>query len=65
MMVGAKEITIAGLWTFAIIALVGGLYGKLDGFALFMFFILAMVISLGLIVLPASGQKNPQVESNN
>lgn len=49
-----KEITIAGLWGFAIIALLGGIFGALDGLAVLMFFIVAVVVSVGLAVMPAS-----------
>lgn len=51
-MLGIKEITATGLWGFTIVALIGGIYGKLDGFAIFIFFIIALVVSVGLVAMP-------------
>lgn len=55
---GSREITVAGLWSFAVISLIGGLYGKLDGFAIILFFIVAVVVSLALVTMPASEPKD-------
>jgi hypothetical protein len=54
---------VAGLWTFAIVALIGGIYGKLDGFVLLIFFIVAVVVSLGIVVMPTSESKSPKEAS--
>lgn len=57
----SREITVAGVWAFAVIALIGGIYGKLDGFAILLFFIFAVVVSLGVVAMPTSqpkGQKD-------
>ncbi len=43
---------VAGLWAFAIISLVGAIYGKLDGLAVLIFFIIAVVVSFGIVVMP-------------
>lgn len=59
-MVGSREITVAGLWTFAILALVGGIYGRLDGFAMLLFFIVAVVVSLGVVAMPKPESKTPE-----
>jgi hypothetical protein len=56
----SKEIMVAGLWTFAIIALIGGIYGKLDGFVLLVFFIVAVAVSFGVIAMPTSEHKSPK-----
>lgn len=57
---GSREITVAGLWSFAIIALIGGLYGRLDGFALMLFFVVALVVSVGVVAVPGSEAKGPK-----
>jgi uncharacterized membrane protein len=54
---------VAGLWTFAIIALIGGIYGKLDGLVLVVFFIVAVVVSLGVVAMPTSERKSPKEQS--
>ncbi len=48
----SREIMVAGLWAFAIISLVGAIYGKLDGLAVLIFFIIAVVVSFGIVVMP-------------
>jgi hypothetical protein len=60
---GSKEIMVAGLWTFAIVALIGGIYGKLDGFGVFMFFIVAVAVSLGIVATSTSEHKSPKEAS--
>ena len=60
---GTKEIVVAGLWTFAIVALIGGIYGKLDGLVLLVFFIVAVGVSLGAIAMPKSAQNGPRESS--
>jgi hypothetical protein len=57
-MMGSREILVAGVWAFAIVALIGGIYGKLDGFVLLVFFSVAVVVSLGVIVMPTSEPKS-------
>ena len=47
-----KDILIAGLWAFAMVSLVGGIYGRLDGFFVLVFFIVAVVVSLGVVAMP-------------
>lgn len=54
---------VAGLWTFAIIALIGGIYGKLDGLVLVVFFIVSVVVSLGVVAMPTSERKSPKEQS--
>ncbi len=49
---GTREITVAGLWAFAIIALIGGIFGKLDGLVLLLFFLIAIGVSLGIVAMP-------------
>ena len=56
----SREITVAGLWSFAIIALIGGLYGKVDGFALMLFFIVAVAVSLGVVAMHAYKTEGPK-----
>lgn len=60
---GAKEITVAGLWTFTIVALIGGIYGKLDGLVLLVFFMVAVGVSLGVVAMPISENKGPKEAS--
>jgi Ca2+/H+ antiporter len=55
----SKEITVAGLWIFAIVALIGGIYGKLDGGVLLVFFVAAVGVSLGIVAMPNSGHGGP------
>ena len=47
----STNIFLAGLWTFVIIALLGGIFGKLDGLAILMFFIVALIVSLGIVMM--------------
>jgi len=48
----SRNIMLVGLWSFAIISLIGGIYGRLDGFVMLMFFIVAVVVSLGAVAMP-------------
>ena len=48
----SRGIMLVGLWTFAIVSLLGGIYGRLDGFIVVMLFIVAVVVSLGAIAMP-------------
>ena len=50
----SKELMVAGLWVFAIVSLIGGIMGKLDGFFILIFFIVAVVVSYGLVRMPKS-----------
>lgn len=54
---GSKEIMVAGLWIFAVVALIGGIYGKLDGFALLLFFLVAVAVSVGVSLTPTPEHK--------
>ncbi len=51
----SRNIMLMGLWAFAIISLVGGMYGRLDGFFVLVFFIVAVAVSLGVVAMPKSG----------
>ncbi len=50
--VDSREILVTGVWAFAIISLVGAIYGKLDGVAVLIFFIVAVVVSFGIVAMP-------------
>ncbi len=48
----SRDIMLVGLWVFVIISLVGGIYGRLDGLVVVMLFIIAVVVSYGVIAMP-------------
>ncbi len=54
---------VAGLWTFAVVALIGGIYGKLDGLVLLLFFIVAVAVSSWAAAMPTSEHKGPKEAS--
>ncbi len=43
---------LVGLWVFVIVSLVGGIYGRLDGLVVIMLFIIAVIVSYGVIAMP-------------
>lgn len=47
-----RDIATAGIWAFAIISLLGGILGQLDGLWIVIFFLAAVIVSVGLAAMP-------------
>lgn len=45
----SSGIILVGVWAFAIISLIGGIFGALDGFWIIIFFIVAVGVSFAVI----------------
>ena len=48
----SRDIALVGLWAFAIVSLLGGIAGQLDGFWVVIVFIVAVVVSVGVVAMP-------------
>ena len=47
----SKDIVLVGVWAFAIISLLGGIAGKVDGFWMLMVFFVALIVSVGILMM--------------
>ena len=54
----SRNIMLVGLWAFAIISLIGGMYGRLDGFIVLIFFIVAVVVGFGAVAMPKANTQS-------
>lgn len=55
----SRDVFVGGLWGFAIIALVGAIYGRLDGLFVLIFFIVAVVVSFSVVEMPTTKRNAP------